>query len=316
MVDLLLNIIGFFVAIPLGLFGKNKNTSRHMKKVENKESTMQDTSNNDMHTPWWVKFVIALIVFFTGSVFFLLVYYQFYIFKNDSSMPIETNILTIFVSNLRDNENSFNWVTNLIGLGIIDAILFIILAIVSFIIFVIVIQIIKSGHRMIKDLMKSINNPNTTDYSSTVFYSAIVFVICFFAYKLYPFELDNFVEILSNGAIIIYPLMAAVFIPIITTVIDVLNGESVKKVKEDKRVQNVKEKIIGLSFGTLEAILNYITFVSRDFLQTIQELSIDEFKDDKSDSKGGNGNGNNIKNSNSTSNSSDDCDNNSDKINK
>lgn len=318
-IDFLLNIIGFLIAIPLGLFGKNKNTNRHIKKIKNKEITLQDASKRDnaIHTPWWVKFVIALIVFFTGSVFFLLVYYQFYVFKNDSSMPTETNILTIFVSNLHDNKYSFDWITNLIGLGIINAILFIIIVIISFIIFVIIIQIIKSGHRMIEDLMKSINNPNETDYSSIVFYSAIVFAICFFAYKLYPFELDSFVELLSNGAIIIYPIMAAVFIPIITTVIDVLNGESIKKFKDDERVQNVKEKIIDLSVGTLEAILNYITFVSKDFLRTIQELSIDEFRDDINDTKGGNANGNNIKNGNVTSNiTSDDCDNNSDKINK
>lgn len=312
-VDFFLNIIDFFIAIPLGLFGKNKKTSRQEKK----QTIQQDSSDIDTpRTPKWVYFVIAIIAIIAISLYFLLIYYQFYVFKNNINPVTDENVLTVILDGLRNNGNSFEVVTKLIGLGIIDTIILIILVIISFIIFVVVIQIIKSGNRMVKDLIKSINNPSGTDHSSTVFYSVIVFIICFFAYKLYPFELNNFVELLSNGAIIIYPIMAAVFIPIITTLIDVFSDDSIKKFLADERVENVKEKIIGLTFGTLDAILNYITFVTRDFLQTIQELSIDEFKDDTNDTKGGNTNGNYAKNSNDTGNNSDNCDSNSDRIDK
>ncbi len=292
----------------MGLFGKNKKLSKQEEKKSgitieqetNKENKLKDNNSagNIGDTPKWVSVVMGMIAVVFISLYCLLLYYQYYIFQNDISLVDNTGVLTSFFIALHNNGNSFEVIANIIFLIIINIILLLILLIIAFVVFVVCIQIIKSGHRMFNDLIKSINNPNGTDYSSTVFYSFIVFVICFFAYKLYPFELNDFAKVLSDGVIIIYPVMAAIFIPIITTVIDALNSTSISGFLNKDSTKKIKEKFGELALGTLEAILNYITFVTKDFLRSIQELSINEFIEP--DNVGGeNDNDNNTEDSNS-----------------
>lgn len=318
-IDFVFGIIDFLIAIPVGLFGKNKKINRRTKKsrivteqgTENQNEIQENSEQGSVEqAPKWVYVVIAIIAVMAISLFGLLLYYQFYISQNHTSKIADTDILSNFIKNLGNESNSVKVIANIISLCIVDVILLIILMIIAFIVFVVVIQIIKSGNRMVKDLIKSINNPKGTDYSSTVFYSVIVFIICFFVYELYPFSPDDFSELLSNGAFIIYPVMAAVFIPIITAIIDVLNSDRISSYLNSERAERIKEKFTKLALDTLEAMLNYITFVTRDFLMSIQELSIQEF--DEPEYKRGENIDNNTKNGNNTdSDHSGDCDNNS-----
>lgn len=312
-VDFVFSILDFFVAIPLGLIEKNRERTKRKKKTKTiitKQKNEKETEEKEMvsseiieQTPKWVYLVIMIIAAIVISLFCLLLYYQFYISQSEISQIVEMDILTSFLRNLSNNSSSIEWVAKIISLCIIDVALLIVLLIIAFIIFIIVIQIVKSGNRMVKDLIKSINNPSETDYSSTVFYSIIVFVICFFAYKLYPFDANDFAELLSNGSFVIYPIVAAVFIPIITAVIDVFKSDTITNYLKSDKAGKVKEKFSNLALGTLEAMLNYITFVTKDFLQSIQELSIEEFDESHrkpDNTRGENNNDDNDKNGNHT----------------
>lgn len=301
-------IVDFFAAIPLGLFEKTGGRIKRKNKITNEMTRQEKAKETEKkegteHTPKWVYLVIMVIAIIVTALFCLLLYYQFYIYQNYASQLADMGILTRILINLSNNSSSIEWAAKIISLCIIDVALLIVLLIIAFIIFVVVIQIVKSGNRMVKDLINSINNPSETDYSSTVFYSVIVFVICFFAYKLYPFNSDDFAELLSNGSFVIYPIVVAVFIPIITAVIDVLKSDAISKYLQSEKAERVKKKISDLALDTLEAMLNYITFVTRDFLQSIQELSIEEFNEhsEESDStRGENNNDDNDKNGNHT----------------
>ena len=292
-IDFLSIKIDFFVSIPLGFFRKRIKSVEIPQNSEaiqtgqqpSKENELRKSGNknNNLSTPKWIYVVSIPIIVIALLLFCLFLYYQYYILKNDTNFISNIDIFTSFLSNLQNNKSPIELTTKIIYLFILDFIVLIVLMIIAFVIFVIFIQIIKSADRMVKDLIKTINSPDTTDNSSIIFYSAIVFCICFFIYKMYPFETNTLAELLSNGSIIIYPVIVAVFIPIITTVIDFFKKDSITTFLKSPKVKNIKNQFSGLALGTLEAMLNYLTFVTKDFLQTIQELSIDEFKNTEED---------------------------------
>lgn len=210
------------------------------------------------------------------------------------NQPNSVDILKNFSINLSNNSNLIEFVSKIITLILIDVIVLVFLIILAFTVFVVVIQIIKSGYRMIEDLLESIENKNTgTDHSSIVFYSVIVFIICVFLNKLYPFSMDDLAKYLYNGSFIIFPIMMAIFVPIITMIIDLLKSNTISNFLNSTKAEEIKNQFSELALGTLKAMLNYLTFVTKDFLLTIQELTIDEFKK-TNELEAANNDGNNI----------------------
>lgn len=284
-IDFIYGIVDFIVAIPSGIFSKR--TSR--KKDGKIKEEVKPPQSNKVKMPMWVKVVLGIIMLFFIALFWLLLYYQIFLSPTVVNETNGVDILNRFAINLSNNNNLIELASKIVMLFLIDVIVLVFLIIMAFTVFVVVIQIIKSGHRMIEDLLKSIENKSTgTDHSSIVFYSVIVFIICLFVNKLYPFKIDDLAELLYNGSFIIFPVMMAVFIPIITMIIDLLKSNTISNFLNSERAEEIKELFAGLALGTLKAILNYLTFVTKDFLLTIQELTIDEFNKPKESGEGNN----------------------------
>lgn len=243
-------------------------------------SSDKDRQSTDDRTPWWFYASMFVVFSIFIALFVLLLCYQFGNFsvgENDVEGVYNFGFLKKVVQNLQQVSGPSAVTANLIGIVLIDTVVLIFLLILAFIVFIVVIQILKSGVKMVKGLRETLKGNANPDYSSTVFYGIIVLSISYLVFRLYPFSVDSFNELLVRGDIFIYPIMLAILIPIITMIMDVINDHFIQGFLKEKRTKEVKKIFSDIAIGTLVAILTYIKFVTKDFLISIQELSTEEF---------------------------------------
>lgn len=279
--DFFASIIDFFTAIPKGLFPPPTPPSSDETESDNPETgkPVKTGAKSPSGPKSLVKIFIICAFVVAGLYAFFIVIEVYLLTHENANLSFNISTLDTVIASIKNSSNGIDLAANILLFLIINATILVFILIILFVVFVVIVQILKSSVRMLRDLQDSFYSPEKTNHSSSVFYALIILTLAFFVYQVFPFNTEKFANLLNSGEIIIYPIMLAVLIPIIVIVTDILQTEEIKKLKGSETAQKIKNLIFKLASGTVEAILNYLAFVTKDFLQAIQELSIDEFKE-------------------------------------
>lgn len=151
------------------------------------------------------------------------------------------------------------------------------------------IEIWFAGVHLWEDLKSSFNDKNKMS-SLTIklfVHTIIVGIICIYWYSNNSFEVDDFNDLLLNGRIFIYPIAIAVIMPVYLLLVNwITNPNNIKQLLEGEGEENeIKQLLKDISIGTITTLLNFIKFVTKDFLTAIQNLVWEDEEETKSDEK-------------------------------
>lgn len=156
--------------------------------------------------------------------------------------------------------------------------------IVSFLLIVffvgIIVSLLIKWVRIIIDIIKERRK------GETYFILAIcLFIISQYIFSVYPHSTDDVADILINGELFTFPLILCILIPVFLIFAENIASYSQSNDRIKKEWKICKDKAIDIASGIILSLLNFIQFVTSDYLRDIIELTEEGDFKEKNDSE-------------------------------
>ena len=177
------------------------------------------------------------------------------------------------------NDSGFQTVTSILNLGISVFTMLIFLLIMWAAFFGLLIEIWYIGKRLLQELNASLETkPGETAFPvKWLIYTVTIVLICIFWSKTQVFTTDDLADILTTGQIFIYPVAIAVITPVYFILVDwITNKNNWNFLLKSQKVKDIKTMLVDIPVDSIAALLNFLKFITSDFLESIQELAMDD----------------------------------------
>lgn len=192
---------------------------------------------------------------------------------------------SIFLSNLSpyfeaySSDTDFKTITALLNLSFSVFTMLIFLLIMWAVFLGILLEIWFCGRKLLSELNASLvkNEAETSFPIKLLIHTIAVIIICIYLSNNKMLTSDELNNLLTDGRLIVYPVAIAVVIPVYFVLVDwITNKSNWTGFMKSDRVKEIKKLLLEISVGSIMTLLNFIKFVTNDFLMSIQELAIEE----------------------------------------
>lgn len=207
---------------------------------------------------------IALyIVFGILAVLFLVAFFimSINLFKEKSGMLEEFDI----------SREVINFIKNAVSLSILVVfvvMLFMTMANVFIIVSRSVLEIFRHSFKQ--------HSKEDTNYIGYIWYSFTILTVCVWLYHYWPLNWDEFVTKFSSGDYIVYPIILALLSPFFMLISGSVKQGWAKDFLDKEEVKDAFDDIQSLVVDVFVAAINYLKYVSADFLMSIKDLADDD----------------------------------------